>query len=153
MSFALGYLTTRQRDLWALRRSGLSEGRIADRLHISRQAVNKALTTIDAKVSRALTEAATINRLEITTIDSEKGILTGYSRDLKTRVIVTFSPKNGVQVWYKHQGDCNDCARLEECMRILLSEAEERGIQLSEDERLYPPSRLAEVMFERLMGG
>ena len=151
MSFMYGYLTLKQRNIWSLFKKGLSQSDIANKFRISRQTVNKTLTTIRAKLSKALMEAARINRIEVRRIDPLKGILVGYSPDLNSEVVITFSAKNGIQVWYKHEGNCENCRMKEECMKILLSEAEERGIKLSEEDRSKKPSELAKILFSKIL--
>jgi len=49
------------------------------RLSISRQAVHSALSVIEAKVEKALTEAAEVNRLEIRSLNLVDGIMEAYS--------------------------------------------------------------------------
>ncbi len=152
MSLLHGYLTPRQRRIWRLRFQGLTQADISRTLNVTRQTVNRAVTTIDAKVSRALTEAAQLHGVEARRLDPLKGYLLGYSSRLKTEVLMTFSSKNGVQIWYRGEGECGSCSRLEECTRILLSEAEERGIQLAEGDKASSPSKLAERLFIRILG-
>ncbi|MFQ6076735.1 MAG: sigma factor-like helix-turn-helix DNA-binding protein [Candidatus Bathyarchaeia archaeon] len=151
MSLLHGYLTPRQRRIWRLRFEGLTQADISRRLRVTRQTVNRAVTTIDAKVSRALTEAAQLHGVEARRLDPLKGYLLGYSGRLKTDVLITFSSTNGVQVWYRGEGECGSCSRLKECTRILLSEAEERGIELAEGDKAGPPSKLAERLFTRIL--
>jgi hypothetical protein len=141
-------LTDKQLILWKLKQNGLGLTEIASLLRVSRQAVHKGLQSVETKIYRALIDAAKANRIEIRKIDTEKGFLAGWSPEFRVDVIVTFSAKNGIQVWYRHKGDCKSCSMREECKAILLSEAEERGITLPDDE----PSRLAEVMFKELLG-
>lgn len=143
-------LTNRQLHLWKLRRSGLRTSEIASRLGISRQAVHKGLKVVEAKVYKALISAAMASRVEIRRVDVEKGLLVGWSPWLGVDVYITFSAKNGVQIWFKHEGSCRKCPLREDCKRILLSEAEERGIALPED---LEPSQLAELLFEKLLEG
>ena len=41
-----------------------------------------------------------------------RGILIGCSVPFQTAAIIFVSEKHGVQVWYKHDGDCGTCQRL-----------------------------------------
>lgn len=143
-------MTSKQLVLWKLKREGLSISEIAARLNISRQAVHKSLQAIEAKVYKALTSAATSTKVEIRRIDIGKGILIGWSPWLKTDVYITFSAKNGVQIWFKHEGNCLECPLRSDCKRVILEEAEERGIELSENENLEP-SRLIELFFRKVL--
>ena len=145
-------LTDKQASLWKLRSLNLSISEIASRLGISRQAVHRSLQVIDMKVYKALTSVATACKVEIRRIDVKKGFLVGWSPWLGVDVYITFSVKNGIQVWFKHKGNCKECSLRDECRRILLSEAEERGINLPKDERIEP-SQLAEIFFKELLKG
>lgn len=51
------------------------------------------------------------------------------------------------------QPDCASCKWVERCRRRLLDEAEERNVQLSAEERELPPSRLAHLIFSRVIPG
>ena len=86
---------------------------------------------------------AKTNKIEIHEINAKKGYLRGYSPEFRTDVFITLSAKNGVQVWYRHRGNCRECRMRDECVRILQSEAEERGIGLKEAE----PDKMAEELF------
>lgn len=144
-------VTDRQLSLWKMRRSGLSVSEIAAKLGISRQAVHKGLQAVEAKIYRALTSAAAAVKAEIKRIDVGKGVLVGWSPWLKVDVYITFSARNGVQVWFRHKGNCRECPLRNDCRSLLLGEAEERGVELPRDEDLEP-SKLAEIFFERLLG-
>jgi DNA-binding CsgD family transcriptional regulator len=152
MALSAGYLTYRQKQIWNMKSKGLSEASIAKRLGVTRQTIHKALNVANSKVYVALKEAAKINRIKIKTIDPTNGILVGYSPDLKTKALITFSTKNGIQVWYKHRGDCEKCDQLHLCKEVLLAEARERNIQLPENANLLLPSELAELLFSKIIG-
>ena len=128
----------------------MSVSQIATSLGISRQAVHKGIHTIETKVYKALTSTAKANKIVITEVDARKGVLKGKSPGLETTVYITFSPANGVQVWFKREGNCERCPFLDDCRRILLEEAKERGISLSEEEKRYLPTDLAGNLFRRL---
>ncbi len=146
------YLTEKQLLLWRLRQSGLTLSEIATKLGISRQAVHKTMQTVENKVYEALISAAAASKVEIRRIDAKRGILVGWSPWLKTEVYITFSSRNGLQIWFKHEGDCKTCPLREDCRKILLNEAEERGIELPAS-REIEPSKLAEILFDKLLEG
>ena len=146
----MGYLTPKQKLIWNLKSNGLSEANIARKLKVTRQTVHKALNIANSKVYLALEEAAKINRIKIKTLDPNEGILVGYSAYFKTTALVTFSAKNGVQVWYKHEGDCKNCDQLQTCKETLLAEARGRNIPLPENTKSMLPSELAEILFSRI---
>ena len=147
-----GYLTARQKQIWALQGKGLIEADIGRRLKVTRQTVHKALNIANKKVSKALLETAQLNKIKVERLNPAKGILIGRSRVFKTTALITFSAKNGVHVWYKGEEDCWNCDQLQECRRILLAEAEERGIQLPENKDSMLPTKLAEILFSKIVG-
>jgi hypothetical protein len=133
-----------------MKRRGFLEAGIARELDISRQTVHKAADVADSKVSQALMETARLNKIKVRVVDPAIGILSGFSSEFKTLVIITFSAKNGVQVWYKHEGDCENCDYLENCRKTLLAEMEERNIQLPKSLESMPPTKISEFLFQRL---
>ena len=146
----LQILTSKQFELLKLWSKGLSLSEIASKLNISRQAAHKGIQVAEAKVYKALTSTAKANKIVITEVDARKGVLKGKSPGLETTVYITFSPANGVQVWFEREGNCEKCPFLDDCRRILLEEAKERGISLSEEEKRYLPTDLARNLFRRL---
>jgi transcriptional regulator len=152
MSLSTGYLTSKQKLIWNLKSTGLQEASIARELKVTRQTVHKALDVANSKVYAALEETAKINRIRIEKIDPVLGILIGYSTHFKTRALVTFSAKNGVQIWYKHEGECGNCEQLQACRESLLAEARDRHVQLPENAVVLSPSELAKTLFSKLTG-
>jgi len=118
---------------------------------VTPQTVNKAFNAIDAKISKALSEAANVNRLEVRRMDTKQGYLLGYSFALSREALVTFSSRNGVQVWYRGEGGCESCGWQRSCREVLLGEAEERMIKLPEGNGEMPPSQLADYLFEKIL--
>ena len=152
MALSTGYLTSKQKQIWNLKNKGLLETNIARRLNITRQTVHKALNVANAKVSQSLLETARLNKIKVKTVDPADGILVGYSPEFKTDAMITFSAKNGVQIWYRHDGDCENCDQLQTCKAMLLDEAKDRNVQLPRDSDLMLPSKLAEIFFSKIMG-
>jgi len=140
-------LNDRQFAFWRLRRSGLPNIHIADRFRISRQAVSKALLTMDKKVEETLIEMAHANQIEAESLNAEKGILFGRSIPLNVSAIVFVSEKHGVQVWYEHEGDCGACPRYARCIELLWDFAAEMGIVLAKTD---DPTRMADELFAKL---
>jgi transcriptional regulator with XRE-family HTH domain len=151
MALRFGYLTPKQRKYWSLRRSGLTQADISRKMDVTRQTVNKTFIAIDSRVSKALLEAAQINRIETTRLDQEKGYLLGRSPSLGLDVLITFSERNGVQVWYKGESGCSDCTWRESCKQTLLTESEDRNIQLPEKATDMEPSKLADILFKKII--
>ena len=151
MSFRFGYLTPLQRKYWGLRRSGLTQADISREMDVTRQTVNKTFITIDSRVSKALLEAAQVNRVEISRVNPEKGFLLGRSPSLGMDVLITFSDRNGVLVWYRGEGGCSECSWRRSCKQKLLIEAEDRDIPLPKAAEDMEPSQLAETLFTKIM--
>ena len=151
MGFRFGYLTPKQRTYWGLRRSGLTQAEISREMDVTRQTVNKTFNVVDARVSQALLEAAQINRVEISRLDPKRGFLVGRSPSLGMDVLVTFSDRNGILVWYRGEGGCSECRWRSNCHQKLVMEAEDRGIRLPEVAEGMEPSKLAETLFTQLM--
>lgn len=151
MSLPSGYLTAKQRTFWGLRRRGSTQADISREMAVTRQTVNKVFNAIDSKVSKALLETAQVNRLEVSRVDSEKGFLVGRSPSLGLDALVTFSERNGIQVWYEGEGSCSECSWFADCRRKLVAEAEERGIRLPENAEVVEPSKLADVLIKGIV--
>jgi len=145
------YLTLKQLNIWRLRRDGSPQFRIAERIGVTRQAVHNVVGVIDKKVSRALNDAAQVNKIEVRYLDPVNGILLGYSPEMKDQVIVSFSAKHGIQTWHRHKGQCVDCDLKNDCQKMLLEEAEERSINLTEEEKGEPPASLAHKIFSKVV--
>jgi len=147
------YLTDRQLDIWALNRRGLSQADIGRRLDTTRQAIYDALNIALGKVDSALRHAAEAGMIEPQYVDPKNGVLLGVTPRDRGRVIITFSRRHGVQTWHYEEPNCPGCSWAEKCRSRLVDEAEERGISLTPEERGLPPSRLAHVIFSRLIPG
>ena len=148
---ASGYLTAYQALIWGLSRKGLSQTEIAAELDVSRQAIHKTLHKASNRVLRALLDSAQIDKLDIRKVDAVKGVLIGYSPGFRSRVFLIYSPKNGVQLWYEHKGQCEGCQRREECTQKLLDTAKEWEVDLTQEEKRLPPTRLAERLFSEVV--
>lgn len=151
--FRSGYLTSRQRHLWGLRLDGLTESDISRKEAISRQSVHIILDVAREKISQALNEAADVNRIKIEHMDVMKGILVGESLEFGHKVVVTYSPSNGIRIWYAHDDDCQECKLDKSWVKVILKEARERHIELSDAELRLPPHRLAKLIFSRTLPG
>ena len=140
-------LNDRQFAFWKLRRSGLPNIHIAERFRISRQAVSKALITMDRKVEETLLSMAQANQIDVERLNAEIGVLFGRSIPFDAGAIVFVSADHGVQVWYEHEGDCGACQRYARCIELLWGYADELGITLTKTD---DPTRLADELFAKL---
>ena len=140
-------LTSYQGLIWSRFRKGLSQSQIATELEVSRQAIHKTLHKANIRVLESLQDTAKINKLDVISVDPSKGFLVGYSPGFRSRVFLTYGPKNGIQLWYEHKGQCEGCQRYEECSLRLLETAKEWEIDLTEEDTTLPPTLLAEKLF------
>lgn len=151
MTFGVGYLTGRESNIWHLRRRKLNQAEIGRRLGITRQAVNKSLKIIDSKLEKALMEAAETNKLEARRLNLVDGIMEAFSPAYQIPVIVSLSKVNGLKVWHLYDVDCSKCSHERACRRMLEAEADERGIDLTSEDRKRPPTLLALKLFSRYL--
>jgi len=152
MDIPLGF-TERQLRIWGMRRAGLSLAEIARRLGVTRQAVHNVVRNVDDQVSQTLRSIASAAKIEMQHLDTTKGILLGHSHETNDRVIVTFSTRHGAQIWHYHTGKCKGCALHKTCREVILDEAEERSIILTEEERMKNPAEVAHIVFSRVIPG
>ncbi len=88
----MGYLTSKQKLIWDLKRKGFSEASIARKLDVARQTIHKAVSVCKSKVYIALKEAAKLNKIDVETIDPAKGILIVTVQSSKLRRLSPFQP-------------------------------------------------------------
>ncbi|NJD53289.1 MAG: hypothetical protein FIB07_10520 [Candidatus Methanoperedens sp.] len=142
-------LNDKQFEFWRLRRSGILSIDIARLFKISKQAVSKALLTMDERIEKTLVEMARANQIEVEKINTDRGILFGHSVPFNASAIIFVSAKHGMQVWYEHEGNCGTCTRYAQCIELLWDFADEMKLQL---EKTDDPTKLAEELFEKLRG-
>ena len=147
------YLTERQLEIWRLRFKGLSKAEVGRRLGITRQAVYDAEKYTLERVESALRHVADASMIEVHYLDPSKGVLLGFDPSTSNRVIVTFSARNGVQTWHYENPDYFECRWVEQCRRRLMEESEERNVSLSDEDKGLPPSKLAHIIFSRVIPG
>ncbi|SNQ61415.1 hypothetical protein [Candidatus Methanoperedens nitratireducens] len=137
----------KQFEFWRLQRSGLPNINIARSFNISRQAVSRALLTMDERIENTLLEMARANQIEVGKVNAERGILFGHSVPLNVNAIIFVSAKHGMQVWYEHEGDCGACNRYTQCIELLWDFADEMKLKI---EKTNDPTKLADELFEKL---
>ncbi len=140
-------INDKQFEFWTLRRSGLPNINIARLFNISKQAVSRALITMDERIEETLLEMARANQIEVERVSPRRGILFGHSVPFNVSAIVFVSDRHGMQVWYEHEGNCGACARSTQCIELLWDFADEMKINL---EKTDDPTKLADELFERL---
>ena len=145
------YLTPKQLSIWDMYRRGQTQTEIGKLTDASRQAIYDMLKVSLEKVENALMHVAAANMIQPLKVDPRNGILLGFLPSNNQRVIITFSMKNGVQTWHYEEPNCSICNWINLCTQKLLNEAEERDITLSNEEMKFPPSKLAHVIFSKLL--
>ncbi len=140
-------LNDKQFEFWRLRRSGLPNINIARSFKISKQAVSRALITMDERIGKTLLEMARANQIEVEGVNSKRGILFGHSVPFNVNTIIFVSAKHGMQVWYEHEGDCKACKKYAQCIELLWDFADEMKLKL---EKTDDPTKLADELFEKL---
>ena len=140
-------INDKQFEFWSLRRSGLPNINIARLFNISKQAVSKALLTMDERIEKTLLEMARANQIEVDKVNMGRGILFGHSVPFNARAIIFVSAKRGMLVWYEHEGNCGACTRYAQCIELLWDFADEMKIKL---EKTDDPTKLADELFEKL---
>lgn len=140
-------LSDKQFEFWRLRRSGLPNINIARLFKISKQAVSRAILTMDERIENTLLEMARANQIEVKSVNAERGVLFGRSVPFNVDAIIFISSKHGMQVWYEHEGNCGACARYTKCIELLWDFADEMKLRL---EKTNDPTKLAEELFGKL---
>ena len=144
----LVYPTKTQVELWFLKRCRHSGKEIAKQKEISPAFVSKALKEANKRITSILQETARTNKIALDLLSSELGFARGHSRMFDLKAYITFSPANGVQVWYDHKGDCANCEEFDECRKNLFQEYKERNITLKKP--ALRPTDLGEFLFTTL---
>jgi hypothetical protein len=139
-------LTKNQRSIWVLRFKGFRAVDISKKMGKSRQYVSKSLQSTDSKIYRALAEVARINKVMIKTMNPEKGFLVGFSHELGSQVLITFSPLKGINVWTPHTSQCEGCPDSTSCRSNLVKEAQRLNVDIKDKEKLSP-SELAAYIY------
>ena len=137
----------KQFSFWAMRRSGMANIAIAKQIGISRQAVSRALIQMNDKIEAVLRDMARANSIAVEKVNPERGVLLGRSIPFKTAAIIFVSEKHGVQVWFEHEGDCENCERYTECIELLWDYAGELGVKI---EKTEDPTKMADELFEKV---
>lgn len=141
------FINEKQFEFWKLRRAKIPNMAIATNFGITRQAVSKALLTIDRKIETSLREMAKANKIAIVKTNPQVGVLIGHSVPLGVDAIVFVCASHGVQVWYEHDGDCGECEEYGACIELLWDYADELGITLN---CAADPTKMAEELFAKV---
>ncbi|MFX0095998.1 MAG: hypothetical protein ACFFBD_29940 [Candidatus Hodarchaeota archaeon] len=145
----LAFPSERQAEIWKLRRNNVAPSIIADQFQVKRPVISKALRVSTTKINKLLEDTIRANKLIITKIDPVSGFVWAHSPIFNTPAYVTYSPKNKIQVWYGHEGECTDCDLVEECKSAILLEVEERNLSLPDPNA--SPSSLCDQLIDIIM--
>ena len=145
--------SAKQLIAWHMRREGLTLSEIGNELGVTKQAVSRRLKETESKILTTLETTAKAANITVKHVDVSKGILLGFSHETGESVVVTFSTRHGPHIWHHGSRRCDGCGLYGECMKLILDEAEERGIELKEEERAYSPAEIAREVFSRVLPG
>jgi hypothetical protein len=118
-------------------------------MKVSRPFVSKAQRVAEQRISELLKNAATINRISIEHTSSKFGFAMGYCPGYQSISYITFSPQYGVQVWFDHEGDCENCPEKSSCEKTIRGLAKEWELEFPTDVSV---SRAASKLFNSIMG-
>jgi transcriptional regulator len=140
--------TERQITIWTLKRNNLTGKEIAKQIEVDPGFVSRSLKEANKRVRDLLEEAGRMNKIKLKIINGELGIARGHSHIFNISAHITFSPNNGLQVWYEHKGDCTSCEEFSECRRALLQEFTERNIKIPDT--TLRPTDLSDLLFKKI---
>jgi hypothetical protein len=140
--------TDKQLEIWELKRTKLTGKEIAAQKGVTPGFVSKTLTEANQRIKGLLENAAHMNKITIDLMNEKLGFARGQSHMFNVRCYITFSPKNSVQVWYEHKGDCVSCEKYTLCREILLQEFKERNLPIEKPS--MRPTDLVDLLFQKL---
>ena len=147
----LRYPSDQQLDIWLLKRNKREKGtKIAERKGISTASVSKNLNEANSRIKGLLDNTAKSNKIQLDLISPKLGYARGYSPALKMRIYITYSPVNGIQVWYDHQGECEMCEELNSCRESLIQEFKERNLEVPPE--TSRPADASALLFKKIEG-
>ena len=140
--------TKQQEFIWQRRRLEIPPSVIARELDVSRALVSKAQRIAEERIEKILLYTASTNRISIQHISPRYGFAVGHSPANKSKTYIVYSLTLGTQVWFSHEGDCENCSEKSVCEKILHTLATEWGLSLPKN---LPATDAVEEMFIELM--
>jgi hypothetical protein len=127
--------------------------KIAESLETTPQNIHQTRRNAEAKLSNALIKAAETSDLQIKKMRPNKGLLWGYHPGLKREAVISYTTNRGIKVWYWYNDPemVADEDFLLETKNYLLDLAEERKVELTEEEKNLHPAKLANKIFDQLI--
>ncbi|MHA2202490.1 MAG: hypothetical protein ACW991_02260 [Candidatus Hodarchaeales archaeon] len=144
------YPTNTQTEIWILSRNQMTGREIAAKRQVTPGMVSKTLSEANNRIKGVLQNAARMNKITLKVISPQIGYARGISHMFNVNAYITFSPENGVNVWYEHKGDCVQCEKYVFCRESILQEFKERNIKI--DNHSLRPTDLVEKLFTILEG-
>jgi hypothetical protein len=142
------YPTEKQVTIWQLNRENLTGREIAKKMESDPGFVSRSLKEANKRVKGLLENAARMNKIKLDKLNEELGIARGVSHVVNLKTYITYSPVNGVQVWYDHEGDCVTCDEFVECRAGLIQEFKERNIEIPSP--TMRPTDLSELLVKKI---
>lgn len=146
--FSLKYPTEKQVEIWHLKRNRLTGNQIAKKKGINAATVSKLLKEANERIMTLLENAARGDKIHLEKIDPQIGYAKGHNYTLDIDAYLTYSPLNGVQIWYDHVGECEKCQEYGQCRMSIFQEFKERGIEIPNQK--LRPTNLIDFLFEKL---
>ena len=140
--------TKRQITIWNLKRNEKTGKEIAKEINVDPAFVSRSIKEANKRIKKLLKEVGKMNKIKLDLISGELGMARGHSHIFDITAYITFSPINGLQVWYEHKGECTSCDEFEGCRKALLQEFEERNIEIENSSLL--PTELCDLLFEKI---
>ena len=131
-----------------MKRNNISGRKIAKQRNVTPGFISKTLKEANNRIESLLEYSARANKITPELISKELGFIKGKSHMFNCTAFITFSPENGVQVWYDHIGDCVSCDEFTHCKTILLQEFKERNIRLENPQ--MRPTDMGKLLFKTL---
>jgi hypothetical protein len=140
--------TEQQEFIWQRRRRNIPPSVIAQEMNVSRALVSKAQRIAEERIRKILMYTGSAYRVEIQHISPRYGFAVGHSPSNRTKTYIVYSTTLGTQVWFDHEGDCENCRERSICEKILHTLATEWGFPIPKD---LPPTEAVEELFIKLM--
>ena len=148
MFFKIKYPTDKQILFWNYNRDKYTGREIARKENVTPGFVSNTLKEADNRIKTLIEITAKSNKIALSLINEELGFAIGFSNVFNIKAHITFSPVNGVQVWYEHKGECASCSDLEHCRNTLIQEFKERGIKI--DNSTCQPTDLCDILLSEI---
>jgi len=140
--------TTQQVLIWQKRRQEVLPSIIARELEVSPALVSKAQRIAEERIEKILMHTASTNRVSIKHLSPRYGFAVGYCSANKSDTYILYSPSLGIQLWFNHGGECENCSEKPVCEKTLRVLADEWNVPLPEN---LPATEAGEELFNAIM--